>query len=133
MFGKKKTPGLIFIVEDNPLYAKTLQAYLQMTFHKETVVETFPIGELCLENLHRKPDFVIMDYYLNSKFHDAANGIEMAKQVKSKCSSAKIIVLSSQEDMDLAFKTVEQLKYDYVMKNDYAYENVGNIITRSYK
>ncbi|MCW3072878.1 MAG: response regulator receiver protein [Bacteroidetes bacterium] len=134
MFLKKaKKPELIFIVEDNKLYAKTLQAYLKLQFREGTMVETFPVGELCIDNLHRNPDFVIMDYYLNSRFEDASNGFDIARHVKKEKPKTEVIVLSGQNNVEVVAETISQIDCKYVVKNDEAYERVSSIIGHHYK
>jgi DNA-binding NtrC family response regulator len=134
MFLKKsKKPQLIFIVEDNKLYAKTLEAYLKMKFHEGTKVETFPVGELCIDNLYRNPDFVIMDYYLNSRFTDASNGFDIARHVKKEKPRTEVIVLSGQGNLDVVVDSIQQINCKYVVKNDEAYERVSSIIGHYYK
>lgn len=133
MFSKKsKKAQLIFIVEDNKIYAKTLEAFLKLKFAGDTKVETYPVGEVCIDNLYRNPDFIIMDYYLNSRFYDAANGFEMAKLVKKEKPKTHVIVLSSQNSVEVASDTV-RLNCEYIIKNDDAYEKVGNFIGLHYK
>lgn len=133
MFSKKtKKTQLIFIVEDNKMYAKTLEAFLKLKFAGDTKVETYPVGELCIDNLYRNPDFIIMDYYLNSRYYDAANGFEMAKLVKKEKPATQVIVLSSQNSVDIASDAV-RLNCEYIIKNDDAYEKVGDIIGHYYK
>ncbi len=129
MFDKKsKKQQLIFIVEDNTMYAKTLQAFLTLKFESCAKVETYPVGEICLDNLFKKPDVVIMDYYLNSKFTDAANGLDMAAQVKAHNPKTEVIVLSAQTDMEVVIEAVQKVQCNYVIKNDHAYERIEKII-----
>lgn len=72
----------IFIVDDEPLLSEMLTDYL-MEQNVDFNIETFPTGEACLENLHKQPDAVVLDYYLNSKEKDAANGIDILKEIKA--------------------------------------------------
>ncbi|MBK8604766.1 MAG: response regulator [Saprospiraceae bacterium] len=90
----------IFIVDDEPLLSEMLTDYL-MEQNVDFNIETFPTGEACLENLHKQPDAVVLDYYLNSKEKDAANGIDILKEIKTRekiyrlscCPVKKVMVL----------------------------------------
>lgn len=125
----KKSPRLIFIVDDNSMYAKTLKAFLSMRFTPATTIETFPVGELCVDDLKRKPDVVIMDYCLNSKFYDAANGLDVAKQVKATNPATEVIMLSGQNDIAVVLNAVEKVHCNYVIKNENAFEKVSGLIS----
>jgi two-component system OmpR family response regulator len=124
---KKKSPKLIFVVEDNPVYAKSLEFFLKSKFDGVDV-KTFPVGELCVDNLHLKPDFIIMDYFLNSKYFDAEDGLSILKAIKAKDPNAKTIVLSSQQDVKVAL-SVKDAGSMYLIKNDDAFENILSLIS----
>jgi len=128
MFGtKKKSPKLIFIVEDNAMYAKSLEIFLKSKF-EGIEVKIFPVGELCIDNLHLDPDYIIMDYFLNSKYFDAEDGLSVLKEIKTKNPKSKVIILSSQQDVKVAL-AVKDTGSMYVIKNDEAFENIQNIIS----
>ena len=132
MFGKKtKNPLLIFIAEDNAAYAKTLQLFLKEKVPGATI-EIFPVGELLIDNLHRNPDVVIMDYILNTKYYDASDGLEMIKEIKSKNRHAQVIMLSGQEDVQVAVKIMKEVDSNYVPKDEEAFKNVLGIIGKAY-
>lgn len=128
MFGtKNKSPKLIFIVEDNAMYAKSLEIFLKSKF-EGVEVKTFPVGELCIDNLHLNPDYIIMDYFLNSKYFDAEDGLSILKEIKAKNPKPKIIILSSQQDVKVAL-AVKDAGSMYVIKNDEAFENIQSVIS----
>ena len=132
MFGKKsKQPALIFIAEDNAMYAKTVQLFLKEKF-PSAAVEIFPVGELCIDNLHRNPDFVIMDYFLNSKFHDASDGLAMLKEIRAKSKHVHVIILSAQQDVGIAVDAMNEPKTNYVVKNEEAFGNLEKIIRAAF-
>jgi len=128
MFGQKnKSPKLIFIVEDNVVYAKSLEFFLKSKF-EGIEIKTFPVGELCIDNLHLKPDYIIMDYFLNTKYFDAEDGLSIMKEIKSKDPKVKILVLSAQQDVKIAL-AVKDSGSMYLMKNEEAFENIRNLIS----
>jgi DNA-binding NarL/FixJ family response regulator len=125
----KKQPPLIFIAEDNKMYAKTLMLFLQSEFPSATV-EVFPVGELLIDNLHREPDVVIMDYFLNTKYHDASNGLEMTKEVRAKNPKVQVIILSSQQDLSIAKDILKEVDMNYIEKDEDAFNSVAGIIRK---
>jgi len=123
-----KKPKRVFIVEDNTIYAKTLQKHLENTLPAGSVIDIFQVGELAIDKLHLNPDFIIMDYMLNSKFHDAADGLAMIDEVRKVNKTVKIIVLSAQEKLEIAVKAMEQSGGQYIIKNDEAFKKVEEYI-----
>lgn len=122
-----KNPSLIFIVEDNSIYAKTLQLFLAQRFPSADI-RIFPVGELCVDQLHRNPDYIIMDYSLDSRYYDAANGLDMVKEIRQKNKEVRIVVLSAQQDISVAVEAMKAGNSYYIMKDDAAFGNVEAFI-----
>ena len=118
---------IIFIVEDNEVYAKSLQGFL-ITHFRGIKIKIFSVGEACLEKLHRNPDVVIMDYFLNSKYEAALNGLEIIKRIKVQNPQTNIIVLSAQEDFKVVLDAIKQYGCFYVQKDKDAFHNVEQLI-----
>lgn len=127
---KKTDPKnkIIFIVEDNEVYAKSLQTYIQNRFPDIKEIKVFGIGEMCLLELHRDPFIVIMDYFLNSKYEEAQNGLEIIKHIKSQKPQTNIIVLSTQEEFNVASDAIKQYDCIYVQKNKEAFNKLEQFI-----
>jgi len=122
---KNKT---IFIVEDNEVYAKSLQTFIQIRFPDIKEIKIFEIGEMCLMELHRDPFIVIMDYFLNSKYEEAQNGLEIIKHIKSQKPQTNIILLSTQEEFNVASDAIKQYDCIYVQKNKEAFNKLEQFI-----
>jgi len=122
------TQKLIFIVEDNEVYAKALQSFLQTTFPNIKEIIIFNLGEMCLLELHRNPGTVIMDYLLNSDFASAYNGFEVIKRIKASKPETNIVVLSAQEKLDSLVEIIEDYDCKYVQKDKDSFQKVGNLI-----
>ncbi|MFA6924810.1 MAG: response regulator [Bacteroidales bacterium] len=115
---KSQDKKIIFIVEDNEVYAKSLQEFLITCFPDIKEIKTFRIGEMCLMEMHRSPNIVIMDYFLNSKYKDAYNGLETIKQIKVVKPQTNIILLSSQEKLSVILEAIKQYDCYYLLKKD---------------
>ena len=122
------TVGTIFIVEDNELYAKSLQTFIQAHFPNLKEVKTFRIGELCLLELKRNPCIVIMDYFLNSKYEEANNGLDIIRQIKAQIPKINVIVLSVQKNFDVISEAIKEFDCSYVQKDEEAFNNVERLI-----
>jgi len=129
-FFKRTDPNkiIIFIVEDNEVYARTLQGFLQTRFPNVKEIKIFRIGELCLLELNRNPNIVIMDYFLNSKYKDANNGLEIISRIKTQKPQTNIIVLSAQEKFDVAIEAMNHYNCSYVQKDQEAFNKVEQLI-----
>ena len=84
--------------------ATTLSANLEEKGGYE--VHVHHTGEACLANLGEHPDFIILDYYLDSDDAQAQNGLEILKKIRKAKSEAKVIMLSSQEHYGVAAQTI---------------------------
>ena len=117
----------IFIVDDEPLLTEMLSDYLKDQYEGFTI-KSFPTGEACLKSLDEHPDAVILDYYLNSKEKDAANGIDILKEIKRQNKSLPVIMLSSQKNYATASKTIMYGAVHYVIKGQDAFQEIYELI-----
>lgn len=117
----------IFIVDDEPLLTEMLGDYL-LENNPNYAIQSFPTGEACLGHLDQNPDVVVLDYYLNSKEKDAANGIDILKEIKSKDKALPVIMLSSQKSYTTAAKTIQYGAVHYVIKGQDAFEEIHELI-----
>ncbi len=110
---------LVFIVDDDPLYSKVMSEFFTKEIpHLE--VKLFSTGEACLHEMYLNPVAVILDYYLDSEFEYAWNGIQILKKILLAYPSSNIIIISAQENMETALNCVKQGALEYVIKNEKA-------------
>ncbi len=67
-------------MDDDPIFSIIFSDYL-----KEKAIfdiRVFGAGEECIKNINDNPDFVILDYNLNSFESNAMNGIEILERMK---------------------------------------------------
>jgi two-component system, OmpR family, response regulator len=117
----------IFIVDDEPLLSEMLTDYLKEQYDGFDI-KSFPTGEACLQHLEDHPDAVVLDYYLNSKEKNAANGIDILKEIKRKDKSIPVIMLSSQKSYATASQTIMYGAMHYVIKGQDAFEEIFQLI-----
>lgn len=117
----------IFIVDDEPLLTEMLADYLKEQYAGFNI-KSFATGEECLKKLHEAPDAIVLDYYLNSKERDAANGIDILKEIKKQNKSLPVIMLSSQKSYGTATKTIMYGAVHYVIKGQDAFEEIYQLI-----
>ncbi len=117
----------VFIVDDEPLLSEMLTDYL-LSHHPNLAITSFPTGEDCLKNLYENPAIVVLDYHLNSKEKDAANGSDILKEIKRKNKAIPVIMLSSQESYMKAAQTIGFGAIHYVIKGEDAFDEIQKLI-----
>lgn len=121
---KNKSNPLIFIVEDDILYQEMLRNELQHNQYNN--LEIYTGGEGCLNNLHKTPDIVMLDYNLNEHM----NGIQLLKKIKKANSHTQVIIFSAQEKLEVVINSVKYGAYDYVIKNDIAIKRLSQLVSK---
>ena len=123
----------IFLVDDDAVYLKLLA--IEFLHHADFTIETFATGELCIPKLSHNPDVIILDYHLDGIDKHAMNGLETLDKIKTFNSDIPVIMLSSQDKIDVAINCMHHRAYDYVVKSETAFMRLQKIITTifSYK
>ena len=117
----------LFLVDDDALFLKSLE--IEFHHHTDFTVETFATGELCLENLSLNPDVIILDYHLNGIDKNAMNGIETLDKIKALKPDIPVVMLSSQDKIDVAISCMHHRAFDYVVKSETAFLRLQKNIT----
>lgn len=117
---------LIFLVDDDPMNNEMLKSHLEEKFKLD--IKQFATGEDCIAALDQNPQYVILDFNLNSTKRDAKNGIEILKAIKEKNPDIYVVMLSGQDKIEVAIDTMRNGAYDYVVKNPSAFVRTENII-----
>lgn len=123
----------IFLVDDDAVFLKLLR--IEFLEYANFSIETFPTGEQCVANLWQQPDVIILDYHLDGIDKNAMNGIETLDQIKSFDPDVSVIMLSSQDKIEVAVNCLHHKAIDYVVKSETAFMRLKGIISTifSYK
>ena len=117
----------IFLVDDDALFLKSLE--IDFLERADFSIETYATGELCIESLKNKPDVIVLDYFLDGVDKTAMNGIETLDKIKSFNSDIPVVMLSSQDKIDVAIDCMHHKAFDYVVKSETAFLRLQKIIT----
>lgn len=117
----------LFLVDDDALLLKSLE--LEFLEHADFDIETYPTGEKCLQHLSHNPDIVILDYHLDGIDKTAMNGMETLDKIKEFDASIPVIMLSSQDKIEVAVNCMHHKAADYVVKSETAFVRLQKIIT----
>ncbi|MBG6061672.1 DNA-binding NtrC family response regulator [Flavobacterium sp. CG_9.1] len=121
----------IFLVDDDVLFLKSLE--IEFLENADFIVETYPTGELCIANLSHNPDVVILDYQLDGIVENAMNGLETLDKVKTYNPEIPVVMLSSQDKIEVAINCMHHKAFDYVVKSETAFVRLQKIITAIFK
>jgi two-component system, OmpR family, response regulator len=124
---KEKEKIKLFLVDDDAVFLKALE--IEFLHHGDFDIETFATGELCLKSLSKKPDVIILDYHLDGIVKNAKNGIQTLDEIKKFDSEIPVIMLSSQDKIDVAVKCMHHEASDYVVKSETAFVRLKKIIS----
>lgn len=117
----------LFLVDDDAVFLKSLE--IQFLQHGDFEIETFATGEKCLNKLSQKPDVVILDFHLDGIDKTAINGIETLDKIKEYDSEIPVVMLSSQDKIEVAIQCMHHNAFDYVVKSETAFVRLQKIIS----
>ncbi|MEO5643462.1 MAG: response regulator [Bacteroidia bacterium] len=116
----------LFLVDDDAVLLKSLEIdFLQLV---DFEIHTFATGELCLENLTLQPDIIILDYHLDGIDKDAMDGIQTLDKIKAFNPDIPVVMLSSQDKIDVAVNCMHHKAFDYVVKSETAFLRLQKVI-----
>jgi two-component system OmpR family response regulator len=116
----------IFLVDDDVVFLKSMEIdFLQHHF----IVETFSSGEAAIGKMPSLPDIVILDYHLDGIDGNAMNGIDTLDKIKAFNPEIPVIILSSQDKIEVAVNCMHHQAFDYVVKSETAFVRLQKIIT----
>lgn len=102
----------ILLVEDDPWYGELIKHHLSLNPDFEVVLYT--TGKEVLNNLHHTPDLICMDYGLPDY-----TGDKLLKAIHAVNNQIPIIVISAQEEINVAVELLKAGARDYIIKDDH--------------
>ncbi len=124
---KQKNKIKLFLVDDDALFLKLLE--IEFLQEIDFQIETYATGELCVKHLQHNPDVIVLDYHLDGIDKNAMNGIETLDKIKHYNAKIPVIMLSSQDKIEVAINCMHHRAVDYVVKSETAFLRLKKIIT----
>jgi DNA-binding NtrC family response regulator len=121
----------LFLVDDDAVFLKSLE--IEFLQHADFVIETYATGELCLKNLANNPDVIILDYHLDGIDKNAMNGMDTLDKIKAINPDIPVVMLSSQDKIEVAINCMHHRAFDYVVKSETAFMRLQKIITTIFR
>lgn len=114
-------PFRIFVVEDNEWYNRLLVHNLSLNPDYE--IESFTTGKECINNLHKNPDVITLDYRLPDM-----KGLEVLKRIKAENEEIQVILISEQNEIEVVVDLLKYGAYDYIVKSNDIRERLLNTV-----
>lgn len=116
----------LFLVDDDALFLKSMAIEFGLETNYE--VTTFATGELCLQSLDKNPTMVILDFQLDGIDKNAMNGLQTLDKIKEFNPNIPVVMLSSQDKIEVAVSCMHHKAFDYVVKSETAFVRIQKII-----
>jgi DNA-binding NtrC family response regulator len=121
----------VFLVDDDVLFLKSLE--IDFLESADFTIETYTTGELCLEHLSHNPDVIVLDYLLDGVDKTAMDGIKTLDKIKAINPDIPVVILSSQDKIEVAIDCMHHRAFDYVVKSETAFLRLKKIFTTIFK
>ena len=108
---KHFSPITIFIVEDDPIYMRLVKYVFEL--NPDFNIHVFTTGQECIDNLHLKPSIISLDFSLPDM-----KGDQVLEKINNYDKDIGVIVLSGQQDIEVAVKLLRNGVHDYIVKNE---------------
>lgn len=113
----------IFVVDDDSFIAELYRQYLGNLGYKNSRV--FLSGQDCLDHITANPKMIFIDYQM-----DSMNGFELLKKIKRFDPNIYVVMISGQENIDIAVESLKYGAFDYITKSEYTLKNLEKVLDR---
>lgn len=120
----EKDPVKIFVVEDDQAYTKFIKYVVGL--NPDFEVEFYTTGKECLNNLHKNPSIITLDYSLPDM-----PGQEVLEQIRKHDPNINVIMVSAQEKIGTAVELLKAGAYDYITKDHDTKDRLLNSINHA--
>lgn len=113
----------IFLIEDDQFFGESLKFHLN--FNPDFDVHLFKTGKECLTNLYLKPNIICLDFGLPD-----ITGDKLMAKIRERNNKIPIIIISGQEQIDVAVNFLKAGAKDYIVKNEQTKDLLWNAIIK---
>jgi DNA-binding NtrC family response regulator len=116
-------PQKVFLVDDDP-YCLNLMKHVMKT-NGYADVHTYSGGAACLNSLTEEPDIIFLDQVMGS-----VSGIDTLKAVKRFNPDIYVVLVSSQQQVQVAVDSLKYGAFDYIVKDEKLGLKVGVVLNK---
>jgi len=120
-------PFKVCLIDDDPQMREMLNDFFTSKY-AASQVSIFTSGEEALKKIITEPSLIVLDYHLDSIDATAMNGLQVLKQLKDRFPNVPVIFLSGQEKAEVAANTMKYGAWDYIVKNENAFNRLEILI-----
>lgn len=114
-----------FIVDDDPFCRMRLSQHLHNLGFKDNML--FDNGMDCINKLNLQPDIIFLDYDMPQY-----NGLELIKKINKLNPDIFLVLVSGQQDMQVAINALKFGAFDYVIKGEDDLDNINSSLRRMF-
>lgn len=119
----------IFLIDDDASFLLLVKNYLEQNLsNKPYKLFLFNSGEQALLEAYRLPDLIIIDYYLDSVFLDADNGLRIINNFKVLSPNSDVILISGSNNLKIEETFGNYGIKSFYKKNEAIFTNLTNEI-----
>ena len=111
------------LFRSDPFFGEALKYHLRL--NPDFDVHLFKTGKECLSNLYQKPDIICLDFGLPD-----ITGDKLLKKIQETNNKIPIIIISGQEDIEIAVNFLKSGAKDYIIKNEHTKDILWNSIAK---
>jgi DNA-binding NtrC family response regulator len=113
----------IFLIEDDAFFGEAIKYHLQL--NPDFDVHLFQTGKDCISNLYQKPNIICLDFGLPD-----ITGDKLLKKIHEINNKIPIIIISGQEEIEVAVDFLKSGAKDYIVKNNHTKDLLWNSIIK---
>jgi DNA-binding NarL/FixJ family response regulator len=114
----------VSVIDDDPMMREMIIDYFQNGF-EEAVVNGFSTGEEALQSDLKNHSLIVLDYSLAAGNGTNMNGLQVLKKLNEFNPALPVIVLSGQDNPEIAASTLKNGAWDYIIKNENTFSRLG--------
>jgi DNA-binding NtrC family response regulator len=119
-----KPNNRIFIIDGDAQRAEMLRKLVQDKFKLEIL--SFTNGSDAMQNIGMNPTYVLLDYNVERNGNGNVTGQELLKRIRQSNPDSYVVVMSSDDKIDVAADAMKAGAFDYVVNNPYAFLRIEN-------
>lgn len=101
----------IFIVDDDSFCRTLYEQQVRNLGYSQ--IRLFSDGQECLNHLTELPDVIFLDYRM-----EPLDGLEVLRKIKRFNPDIYLVIISGQEDLQVAVNALKYGAFDYIVKGD---------------
>jgi DNA-binding NtrC family response regulator len=111
----------IIIIDDDPMVRRMLEPVFKDLYH----LEMYASGEEFIENMHKKPDLLILDHYLGGT-EDKLSGLEVLQEIRKTDTDLPVILLSGCSEQEIIMEYNKLKVADFISKGNGFHTQLAN-------